>query len=408
MLQVWLRAQHSPLLVWHAETSDWQPVEGWQQLNDIYNKNSIKQKLCVYFPSNHLLQVDTALNAAQLKQLGETGKQYLFEETALTPIEQLKIRHINQPPMAHLYAVAQSDIDSWQQAATLAGLSISALLPDYLLLPPPIEGARQQVVLYQDDYSTLLRQSEQQGLAVSYLPLIFERLPHLSEVCVLPALDASGVAAVDNTLAAQTAALLSEQSLLLTSLSTVPTPVQTPERHVLNFFTQSSHAQLSPYLRVAMLVALSALVLQMATDGLQTYRYNQAASATQSAINRQYQAWFPEERLNPRTTIQTQMRPKLRSDNQGISPHMAALARLSPLIKQSSLHAQALMMQPNALSFTLIAPNRDSLDSFTSTLNEQGLTANLERVSSDEQGQFSGQITVAVATDNRAQAADSS
>ena len=406
MLQVWLRAQHSPLLVWHAETNDWQTVEGWQQLNDIYNKNSATQTLCVYFPSNHLLQVDTALNAAQLKQLGETGKQYLFEETALTPIEQLKIRHVNQPHVSHLYAVAQSDIDSWQQAATLAGLSISALLPDYLLLPTPIEGAGQQVVLYQDDFSTLLRQSEQQGLAVSYLPLIFERLPHLSEVCVLPALEES--AASDNALAAQTAALLSEQSLLLTSLSTVPTPVQTPERHVLNFFTQSSHSQLSPYLRVAMLVALSALVLQMATDGLQTYRYNQAASATQSAINSQYQSWFPEERLNSRTTIQTQMRPKLRSDNQGTAPHMAVLARLSPLIKQSSLHAQTLMMQPNALSFTLIAPNRDSLDSFTSTLNEQGLTANLERVSSDEQGQFSGQITVAVVTDNKAQGADSS
>ncbi len=406
MLQVWLRAQHSPLLVWHAQMSDWQTVEGWQQLHDIYHKNSTTQKLCVYFPSNHLLQVDTALNAAQLKQLGETGKQYLFEETALTPIEQLKIRHVNQPHVSHLYAVAQSDIDSWQQAATLAGLSISALLPDYLLLPTPIEGAGQQVVLYQDDFSTLLRQSEQQGLAVSYLPLIFERLPHLGEVCVLPALEES--AARDNALAAQTAALLSEQSLLLTLLSTVPTPVQTPERHVLNFFTQSSHSQLSPYLRVAMLVALSALVLQMATDGLQTYRYNQAASATQSAINSQYQAWFPEERLNSRTTIQTQMRPKLRSDNQATAPHMAVLARLSPLIKQSSLHAQTLMMQPNALSFTLIAPNRDSLDSFTSTLNEQGLTANLERVSSDEQGQFSGQITVAVVTDNKVQGADSS
>lgn len=398
MLHVWLRAQHSPLAVWHAETNDWQTVEGWQQLHDRYHKNSATQTLCVYFPSSHLLQIDTPLTVAQLKQLGETGKQYLFEEISLTPVEQLKIRHSNQPHMSHLYAVAQSDIDSWQQAAMLAGLSISALLPDYLLLPVPVEGAGQQVVLYQDDYSTLLRQSEYQGLAVSYLPLVFERLPHLSEVCVLPALDER--VARDNALAAQTADLLSEQQLLLTTLSAVPTPMQTPERHVLNFFTKSSTSQLSPYLQVAMRVALCALVLQMATDGLQIYRYNQAASATQSAINSQYHSWFPDERLNSRTTLQTQMRPKLQVESQSTSPHMAVLARISPLIKQSSLHAQALTMQPNALSFTLIAPNRDSLDSFANTLNNQGLMANLERVNSDEQGQFRGQITVAVVTDN--------
>ncbi len=84
--------------------------------------------------------------------------------------------------------MAESDIQAWQQSAALVGLSIHALLPDFLLLPVPEEGAGQQVVLYQDQYTALLRQSQRQGLAVSYLPLIFERLPHLSEVCVLPSI----------------------------------------------------------------------------------------------------------------------------------------------------------------------------------------------------------------------------
>ena len=449
VLHVWLRAQHSPLAVWHAETSRWQTVDGWQQLQDYigysnYKANSNKT-LCLYFPTSHMLQVDTELNTAQLKQLGNTGKQYLFEETSLSPIEQLTVRQITQTNLSYLYALAQNDIEAWQQSATLAGLSIGALLPDFLLLPTPAEGAGQQVLLYQDRFTTLLRQADYQGLAVNYLPLIFERLPHLSEVCTLSAIepdsdaiskstndfasskaDSEAASPVisndsdstielvktdlplempaivdDNTnVSSETAKLIAQQQLLLTPLAAQPKPVEHPERHTLNFFTRSSDAKLSPYLRVAVMVALSALVLQITTDAVQWYRYDAAATATQQAIGTQYQSWFPDERLNPRTKLETQMRPKLRTDTQA-SSSMAALARISPLIKQSSLQAQSLNIQPTALSFTLIASDRNSLDQFAATLNEQGLSANLERVNSNEQGQFSGQITVDI-VDNSA------
>ena len=456
MLHVWLRAQHSPLAVWQADTQQWQMIDSWQQLYDTYgahnsahnnaHKNNSDKTLCLYFPSSYVLQVDTALNAAQLKQLGNVGKQYLFEETSLTSVEQLVIRQISQVANSqHLYALAQSDIESWQQSATLVGLTISALLPDFLLLPIPEEGAGQQVVLYQDEYTTLLRQSEYQGLAVSYLPLVFERLPQLSEVFVLPALHLSStqalsapvsalvdelnykektskialekvehannlVAAIDdgnfnnsnlnNNITAETVDLITEQQLLLTILSTVPTPVEIPERHALNFFTKSSNSQLSPYLRIALMVALSALVLQIGTDGVQSYRYKAAAAATQTGISAQYQSWFANEKLNPRLKLETQMRGKLRNDSQASTSHMAVLARISPLIKQSSMHAQALVMQPTALSFTLVAPDRNSLDEFAATLNAQGLVANLQQVNSNDQGQFSGQFTVNIAADN--------
>lgn len=431
MLHVWIRAQHSPLAVWHADTKEWQSVSGWQQLYDIYGHSRNSHiSLCLYFPSSHLLQIDTKLNAAQLKQLGNTGKQYLFEETSLAPVEQLAVRQISDTHAHHLYALAESDIEAWQQSAALVGLSINALLPDFLLLPIPEEGAGQQVVLYQDRYTALLRQSQRQGLAVSYLPLMFERLPHLSEVCVLPSIQSTAKTSVsspadafndvvgnnidlqktvlesatestlDSNIATETAALLAEQQILLTLLSTVPMPIEAPERHPLNFFVKSSDTQLSPYLRVAMMVALSALVLQMATDGLQIYRYNIATSATQTAIAAQYQSWFPDEVLNTsRTKLQVQMQSKLRSDSQESASHLAVLARISPLIKQSSLRAQALVMEPTALSFTLIAPDRDSLDQFASTLTGQGIAASLERVNSTEQGQFSGQITVNIAND---------
>ena len=408
MLHVWLRAQHSPLAVWHEDIQQWQTVDGWQQLQTIYGnyKTNAQKTLCLYFPSSHILQVDTELNATQLKQLGNSGKQYLFEETSLTPVEQLAIRQISEADNHQLYALAQSDIESWQQSAKLAGMSITALLPDFLLLPTPDEGAGQQETLYQDEQTMLLRQSLRQGMAVSYLPLIFERFPHLSEVNILPPITALDDfskptnSSMSTSFMAQTAALVADHQLLLTTLTTPPKPVDSPERHALNFFIKSTDSKLSPYLRVAAMVALSALVLQMATDGLQWYQYSKATVATKAEIAAQYQAWFPNEPLSSRTKLQVQLQPKLRSDSQAPASHMAALTRISPLIKQSSLRAQALVMQPSALSFTLIAPDRNSLDKFTSTLVAQGLNAKLAQVNSNEQGQFSGQVTVNVVENN--------
>ena len=436
MLHVWLRAQHSPLAVWHEDIKQWQLVDGWQQLHDIYGsyKTNSQKSVCLYFPSSHVLQVESELNTAQLKQLGMSGKQYLFEETSLTPVEQLAIRQVTENTSHHLYALAQSDIEAWQQSAKLAGMNIVALLPDFLLLPTPEEGAGQQIVLYQDQQTMLLRQSLHQGMAVSYLPLIFERFPHLSEVLLLPAIDdifddsstvfhqasnnglAESIAnepalgddinidltkpAPTASASTQTAAMIAEHQLLLTTLLITPKPLENPERHALNFFIKSTDSQLSPYLRVAMMVALTALVLQMATDGVQWYQYKTAAAATKTEIASQYQSWFPNEPLSTRTKLQVQLQPKLRSDSQAPDSHIAVLARISPLIKHSSLRAQALVMQPAALSFTLIAPDRGSLDQFTNTLVAQGLNAKLEQVNGNEQGQFSGQVTVDVVANN--------
>lgn len=423
MLHVWLRAQHSPLAVWHEDIKQWQLVDGWQQLHDIYGsyKTNSQKSVCLYFPSSHVLQVESELNTAQLKQLGMSGKQYLFEETSLTPVEQLAIRQMTENTSHHLYALAQSDIEAWQQSAKLVGMNIVALLPDFLLLPTPEEGAGQQLVLYQDNHTMLLRQSLHQGMAVSYLPLIFERFPHLSEVLLLPAIDDAFVDSshatdmvnepafddIDLTkhettvkVTTQTAAMIAEHQLLLTTLPVAPKPLEIPERHALNFFIKSTDSQLSPYLRVAMMVALSALILQMATDGVQFYQYQAAAAATKTEIATQYQSWFPNEPLSTRTKLQVQLQPKPRSDSQAPNAHIAVLSRISPLIKQSSLRAQALVMQPTALSFTLIAPDRGSLDQFTNTLVAQGLNAKLEQVNGNEQGQFSGQVTVDVVENN--------
>ena len=412
MLHVWLRGQHSPLLVWQVEHKTWQSYTDWQQLREAVSDQSV----CLYFPSQHVQQLPTDLTPAQLKQLGELGKQYLFEEISLTPAEQLTVREYhsgpsNQPLTAPLYATSRSDIAGWLQSAQLGNFSIVALLPDFLLLPVPADGIGQQLNLYQDRQTTLIRQSEAQGMAVSYLPLVIERLAHLSEICVIAPVEAVNEGASEiqgrafdqsQALAASLAAIqesLPAQAsvdLILTPLAVTPTPIAAPERHPLNFYAKPSNLKLSPYLKVTMMVAVAALVFQLSADALQWYHYKRATAATKEAISAQYQAWFPEERLSAKNTIQLSLAPKLVTSSSAQSPHLALLNRIAPLIKQSSLTAQSLEIEPNALSFTVIGSNRDSLDKFASTLSAQGIQASLGRVSNSEQDKVAGQVTIAL------------
>ncbi|WP_131669025.1 type II secretion system protein GspL [Psychrobacter pygoscelis] len=436
MLQVWLRRQHSPLLVWDSALKTWQSHLDWLQLRDALGEQSV----CLYFPSWHIQQLSSELSSAQLKQLGVTGKQYLFEETSLTPADQLSIRELNSALGNQLFAVSQNDIDAWQQSALLGGFTISALLPDFLLLPVPTEGAGQQLSLYQDSQTTLVRQSETQGMAASYLPLLIERLPHLSEINVLAVADTgtdaesslTTKATIDNltdphreiddsnlsqvtipegdldstqlslnkavtskdTLQTQIAENQGAQDIVITQLMTPPMPISAPERHALNFFVKPANFNLSPYLKVTIMVALAALVFQLSADALQWYRFNQATAATKLATTAQYDAWFPNEPLSPTNDLQVQLQPKLTSAGTAGSEHLALLLRISPLIKQSSLAAQSLVIEPTMLSFTIVGDNRDSLDKFANSLTAQGIDASLGSVNNSDQDKVAGQVTI--------------
>ena len=392
MLQVWLRAQHSPLLVWHVEDRQWHTVESWQALHDIYGAHGQKN-VCLYFPSAHALHVSSALSGAQLKQLGIGGQQYLFEELSITPPTELVIRRsaVEMEDLQHLYALAKHDIEAWQQALALVGMTLQVLLPDFLLLPMPERQDGTEVILYQDTESTIFRQSMAVGGALGYIPLMLEALPLLQTVAILP----------NSEHTVRDAALLQEVQQLPIDLiehDSFPVPIPLPERNALNFFAKQTSSALSPYLKVALMVALAALVLQMVTDAAQIYRYNQATEATEAATAAQYQAWFPDERLNLNTKLQAQIQPKLRQGASAQSAHMAMLARVSPVLKQSSVTAQTLNVQPTAIQMQLLAPNRQSLDDLVSSLSTQGIKAQLQQVNSTETGTFNGSVQIVVDT----------
>ena len=425
MIQVWLRSQHSPLLLWQPGSQSWQSYKDWQQLSESVGKAPV----CLYFPSQYSQQIASDLSAAQIKQLGASGKQYLFEETSLTPPEQLLVRDIATPNGYFLFATAQSDIQAWQQSAQLGGFTITALLPDYLLLPVPEDGAGQQLMLYQDTETSLMRQSDILGMSVGYLPLMVERFPHLTEICVLSAAvtepsfdsdssdserfydssgnnsesDGNSVSATNLSLSKTGFTEQIASHIIVSQLSQAPMPLTAPLRHPLNFFVKPASFSISPYLKVTMVVMLAALVFQFSADALQAYRYEQATAATKLATKAQYDAWFPNEPLSPTNKLQVQLQPKLTAATTSGSESLSLLTRIAPLIKQSSITARALAIEPNGISFTVVADNRAALDKFASTLTAQGIQANLGAVSNEggeangSNGKVAGQITIRLA-----------
>lgn len=398
MLHVWLRAYNSPIAVWHSEERRWHLVDSWQQLFDIYGIHGTTA-ISLYFPTSHLLQVETSLTASQLKQLGVTGQQYLFDELFLGAVDGLAVRTLSLGDYSSVFAIDSKDIDAWQQSAALAGLSIVALLPDFLLLPIP-HNVGSQAVFYQDDATTLLRQSPSQGLSVSYLPLLLPQLPDLAEICIIPPIaSALSELAIDPIydaalISPATKALFDDHGLQLSVWPNDPEPIASPDRHELNFFTKAHQAVLSPYLKTALTVALAAWVLQFAANTIEAYRYQEAAIATQNATAVQYQSWFPNEPLNPKAKLQTQIAPKLYQDPQADNVPLTLLSKVSPLIKSSSITAQALIFEQDAIKMTLIAENSASLDRLVASLSDQGLVANLESVTAMAQGGVSGNLRV--------------
>lgn len=385
--------QHDALFVWQPQVEAWEAKDNWQQLRDDYGV----QPVCLYFPTRHLLQVSTELSAAQLKQLGEPGKQYLFEDTTLSSVEQLQVRQMTTANTQYLYALPHQDINQWQQSAQLAGFSLMALLPDFLLLPIPEEGFGQQLMLYHNSHTSIARLSEAQGLAVSYLPLLLERLPQLNEVCLLPeALSKNAIK--ENGAGAHTAVKelieSAQTEVLVSEVTQLPTIVSQPERHALNYFVKTSAHKLSPYLKTTVAVAALALVMQFVADGLQWYQYAQAADATKAAVAQQYVSWFPDEPLNERTSVRTQLSPKLVSGGALESDAVALMARIAPVIKQADLTATEVTTQADRLLLTLVAENRNALDEVTQTLSEQGLNARLGTVENVSDAQVGGQVTV--------------
>ena len=385
MIHIWLPTQHAALRLWQQTTQTWQTADDWQTLATLANlqtTQSAKLQACLYFPSVSLLTIQPTLSASQLNALGDTGRRYLFEDISIGSVEDLQVKiqpTATNSELPALFGLHAADIHSWINAASLAGIEIVALLPDFLLLPTidnridtsmntraiPTTSA----VYYQDTDTQLLKLHTYHGMAVSFLPLVLTKLPML-ETLYLTGFH-------DETVIQQ---LASMPNLSVESSELLPTPIKDPVRHFFNFATIKGKTTLAPYAKVIVLVSVCALLTTFAVDALRWYYYNQAQKQAATLLAQQYAQWFPNEPLNSKLTLQRQLSGKLTTQQSATPNVLQTLSSIQPILQQYQLTAKQLNFQNNHLQLQLLSSSNDSLNKAVNDMVNKGIKAKLGSV----------------------------
>lgn len=375
MIHIWLPNPHAPLRVWQDTTQSWQLADNWQEVATLISlqqpSRSKKSEACLYFPSLHLLKLQPDLTAPQLKALGESGRQYLFEDISIASVEDLQIKSQTVGDTTTLYALHASDRDGWMNTAHLAGVDIVALLPDFLLLPND-DLSDKQAIVYQDSDTQLLRYGNH-GLAVSHLPLQLSKLDNLTTLILSQNLSLQSQTIVD------TVAILPQ--LTIKPSDSLPTPVSDPTRQWLNFATIKKDTKITPYAKVILTVFSLALLTGLLVDGLRWYHYQKAETQAKTLLKQQYEQWFPNEKYNTRLSMQRQLSGKLVNEQSNENNLMTVLGSIQPVLRQYQINAQSLNYQNNHLQLQLVAKDSDSLNKAVTAMTTQGVTAKLGNVS---------------------------
>lgn len=381
MIHIWLPTQHAALRLWQQTTQTWQTADNWQTLATLANlqtTQSAKLQACLYFPSVSLLTIQPTLSASQLNALGDTGRRYLFEDISIGSVEDLQVKiqpTVSNSELPALFGLHAADIHSWINAASLAGIEIVALVPDFLLLPTIDTSMNTRAipttsaVYYQDADTQLLKLHTYHGMAVSFLPLVLTKLPML-ETLYLTGFH-------DETVAQQ---LASMPNLSIESSELLPTPIKDPVRHFFNFATIKGKTTLAPYAKVIALVSVCALLTAFAVDALRWYYYNQAQKQASTLLAQQYAQWFPNEPLSSKLTLQRQLSGKLTTQQSATPNLLQTLSSIQPVLQQYQLTAKQLNFQNNHLQLQLLSSSADSLNKAVNDMVNKGIKAKLGSV----------------------------
>lgn len=381
MIHIWLPTQHAALRLWQQTTQTWQTADNWQTLATLANlqtTQSAKLQACLYFPSVSLLTIQPTLTASQLNALGDTGRRYLFEDISIGSVEDLQVKiqpTATNSELPALFGLHAADIHSWINAASLAGIEIVALLPDFLLLPTIDTSMNTRAipttsaVYYQDADTQLLKLHTYHGMAVSFLPLVLTKLPML-ETLYLTGFH-------DETVAQQ---LTSMPNLSIASSELLPTPIKDPIRHFFNFATIKGKTTLAPYAKVIALVTVCALLTAFMVDALRWYYYNQAQKQAAILLAQQYTQWFPNEPLSSKLTLQRQLSGKLTTQQSATPNVLQILSSIQPVLQQYQLTAKQLNFQNNHLQLQLLSSSADSLNKAVNDMVNKGIKAKLGSV----------------------------
>lgn len=384
MLYLWM-PEGDAAWRWRVD-GDWQSAANWDALLQATASEHHKDVI-VFFPTSKVQMLRQPMTRQQLRQLGTNGVRYLLEEYSLLPVDQLSVHYqFDAVQYLNVLGVSSLDIQHYQQVLALGSWRIQALLPDFLLLPAPVQKENIQTAsLMLSQQQRILRVGEYMAYSADDLAVLLAYFPELAELTVygdLPVADRQLLHSkpdlqVDYEAAGSVQPLNDAQYL----------------RHPFNVLPKSRDYQLSSYWRAIAAVFVVALAVQMVYDSVRIWRYHKVANQISELTIQHYKTLFPQDRSVSRQNVETRFKSSLNTNKNIDMNALSLISRVGPLLQQANLSASQVQYRDDALELKVTASGLPALEALRKQMSDQGLNAKLGAVN-PANGQVSGLVKV--------------
>ena len=366
MLHIWMPESNGE---WQwSNGDDWQKAESLEQLiQDI--KLEKTDDAVVYFPSREVQIVQQQLTKAQYKQLGAEGVKYLLEEYVIIPVEQMKVfSHFEQPDQVSILGVANHAVATMQHALALLPIKVTALLPDFLMLPIPENN---QIVLANINGRLLVRENEFLGYSIDDLALYLDYVQKDRHYLY------SGLS--DEQVESLFAAVPSDQR---GSFVFQLAEIKKPKQHSYNVLpkAKTESSGVTGYWKACAVLVVALIVVQLSYDTLRWVKLKKIADQTAVLAVEQYQSWFGRTERTTEQNVRSNFQSRLNKSQTGDTQALQLLSRVGPILMQHQIIANQVNYEASILNMDLVAKSSDSLQTLVQQLNQQGFKAELGNV----------------------------
>ena len=371
MLYLWMPEANG---VWQWSDGEfWKSADTLEQLiQEIQGQHGVEAT--VFFPSRHVQILQQSMSKVQYKKMGQEAIKYLLEEYVILPVDAMKVlHHFQQPDQLSVLGISNSTVETMQHVLTLLPVKVTALLPDFLVLPVPEENQR---ILAELAGRLLVRESEYVGHSVDDLSLYLDYQPK----------DVNYKVSNLNDAQLRSLEAVVTHDYIETFQYSLP-QLKKAKQHPFNVLPKAkSDTPVSGYWKACAAVFLGILVLQFSYDAVRWYQYKKIANQTASQAIDQFKYWFGQNYPVNEQNIKSQFEGQMRLSQVANTQAFDLISRVGPVLMQNQIIAQRVSYDTSSLNMDLQANSSDALSTLTRQLTQQGFKVELGNVQANGTG----------------------
>ena len=371
MLYLWMPEANG---VWQWSDGEfWKSADTLEQLiQEIQGQHGVEAT--VFFPSRHVQILQQSMSKVQYKKMGQEAIKYLLEEYVILPVDAMKVlHHFQQPDQLSVLGISNSTVETMQHVLNLLPVKVTALLPDFLVLPVPEENQR---VLAELAGRLLVRESEYVGHSVDDLSLYLDYQPK----------DVNYKVSNLNDAQLRSLEAVVTHDYIETFQYSLP-QLKKAKQHPFNVLPKAkSDTPVSGYWKACAAVFLGILVLQFSYDAVRWYQYKKIANQTASQAIDQFKYWFGQNYPVNEQNIKSQFEGQMRLSQVANTQAFDLISRVGPVLMQNQIIAQRVSYDTSSLNMDLQANSSDALSTLTRQLTQQGFKVELGNVQANGTG----------------------